>query len=243
MPLDNIGQMYLGAIDGKHEYVDSSPSRKLHFDFFLMPQTVNEKSLMAGELYLIKGFRGTGKTSLLRWIAKKMRETGAVGSIVLFKTDVSESKRVEISKSVGAQYIQLDSRTMGVSQDFKEAWRWFLHQKTCEALMEGGLVNKSAEFQKYIKLLGLGEQSWFEKAIAGLPEFETARIKVKSLFDFINVEFKTDVKAGAPMSVPVSRGYRQAGLLSCAPKIKKPLFLCLDELRSSITPLNNTGAT
>jgi hypothetical protein len=121
MPVDRISKIYIGAADGKFEYpADSNPSHP-QSETFVWPKTVNEAELLSGRIFLIRGFRGTGKTSLLRWLATKLKEQGHVGRIVLFKTDLSEARRVEISKAVGIkEIIELDSRKMGISEDFKE---------------------------------------------------------------------------------------------------------------------------
>jgi hypothetical protein len=230
MPFRTISQIYLGAIDGKHEYLDSSPERRAHSDSFMMPRTINERSLLAGQSYLVKGFRGTGKTSLLRWVAQHLKSKGEIGSIVLFKSDISESKRVEISKAVGMQYVQVDSKTMGVSQDFKEAWRWFLHQKICEILIEHDGAESSAEMKKYTQLLGLSEHSWFDKAVAGLPRFDAARVKVKALQDFISAEFGLELTAKNQSSISVSSVVDKLDFYLARIKIRRPIFLCLDEL-------------
>ena len=79
MPIARLSDFNLGAIDGKHEYFESVKDSHSYFDTFLMPETVNEKSLLLGDKFIIRGFRGTGKTSLLRWVAKKLRDEGAQG--------------------------------------------------------------------------------------------------------------------------------------------------------------------
>lgn len=230
MPLDQISKIYVGSADGKYEYSANSSPLQRDNDTFVWPKTINEAELMSGRIFLIRGFRGTGKTSLLRWLTGKLKEQGHAGKIVLFKTDLSEARRVEISKAVGIKdIIELDSRKMGISQDFKEAWRWFLHRTIAEIALNEKVAAEDDNFAKYIKLVGLGEMTWFEKAIAGLPKFESARVRITGMFDFIGSEVEVDTK-GARKSVSAATVVDKLDARLSQLKLSKPLFVCLDEL-------------
>ena len=231
MPLDRLSQFHLGAVDGKHEYIETSAESLRFFDTFLMPETVSEPVLLSGEKFLVRGFRGTGKTSLLHWIAKKHREAGAQGQFVLFKTDLSESKRMEISKQAGIRWENVASEKIEMLQDFKEAWRWFLHRKIAEILIESGVhCAQPAEFAKYKQLLGLGERSWFEKVIGEFPKVEAAKIRIKGLFDFIEAEFSGDIHVGSTKSISFSSVLHKLDTYLARIGFASRLYLCLDEL-------------
>lgn len=230
MPLDQISKIYIGAADGKYEYAGETGVSSAQYETFVWPKTVNEAELVNGRVFLVRGFRGTGKTSLLRWLTAKLTEKGHVGKIVLFKTDLSEGRRVEISKAVGIKdIIEVDSRKMGISQDFKEAWRWFLHRTIAEIAQTQKVVTEDDNFQKYVKLVGLEEKTWFERAIAGLPKFDSARIRIKAMFDFVSSEVEVDTKGGSS-SVPASTVVDKLDARLAQLKLSKPLFVCLDEL-------------
>ncbi len=168
MPIKRLSDLNLGAIDGKHEYFETSTDVHKYFDTFLLPATVNERSLLAGEKFIGRGFRGTGKTSLLRWVAKKLRDAGAHGEFVLFKSDLSESRRMELSKQAGIKWETGPTDKVEIAQDFKEAWQWFLHKKIAEILSQQfPRHSQSPEFRKYLVLLGVGELHGLKKWQAG----------------------------------------------------------------------------
>jgi hypothetical protein len=235
MPLPNISLIDFGAIDGKHEFSGTPNHNGNLHDAFFMPRSVSAPNILSGRTYFIRGFRGTGKTSLLRWISYKLQQDGHCGEIVLFKTDMSESKRVELSKMVGilsppANQVELDSTQMGISQDFKEAWRWFIHKKVCEIILKNDLSQSSDILNKYSKLLGLKDAPWFERAVAGIPRFEAARIKIKKIADFVAAEFNIEIKGGRSDSVPVADVLERLDMYLAQMQLRKPIYICLDEI-------------
>lgn len=128
-----LSQLRVGKIDGKHEYLTPVSERdRTVFDAFLIPEAVDTERMHNGDVFFVEGFRGTGKTSLLRWHAEKMRENGAATDFVLFKTDLTEAQRLHISKEVGISWTDVDAKTMEVAQDFKAAWTWFILHKIGE---------------------------------------------------------------------------------------------------------------
>jgi len=134
MPVARLAELHLGKVDGKHEFVDSAHSR-LFFDGFLVPETIQLDDFLNGHKYVLRGFRGTGKTSLLRYLAKLLRDKGAQGKLILFKSGLSEAQRIEISRQAGLSLEEVDSGKIEVQQDFKDAWRWFLHRKLGEMIL------------------------------------------------------------------------------------------------------------
>jgi hypothetical protein len=129
MPLV-LQRLNLGKVDGKHEYLTPISERdKAFFDAFLIPESIDPSRMHHGDICFIEGFRGTGKTSLLRWHAETNRRSGDYTDIILFKSDLTEQQRVAISSEVGISWTDVDAPRMEVSQDFKAAWRWFIHHK------------------------------------------------------------------------------------------------------------------
>src|ERR1700750_2396191 len=122
-----VKNLNIGKVDGKHEYLTPRSDRdQLFFDAFLIPQSVEPSRFGNDDVFPIEGFRGTGKTSLLRWFAEDRRKAGAYTDFILFKSDLTEQQRLQISNEVGISWIDIDPAKMEVSQDFKTAWKWFI---------------------------------------------------------------------------------------------------------------------
>lgn len=231
MPLTRLSDFKLGAIDGKHEYFETVNDSHKYFDTFLLPETVNERALLAGDKFIIRGFRGTGKTSLLRWVAKKLRDDGAHGQFVLFKTDLSESKRMELSKQAGIKWESGPTAEVEFTQDFKEAWHWFLHKKVAEVLQEQFTYSSQpAEFKKYLNILGMSDTPWFEKMAGGFPKLESAKIKIKAMLGFVEGEFAGDISTSGTKAVAFSTVLDKLDRVLGQIQIKVPIYLCLDEM-------------
>ncbi|MBL0406207.1 hypothetical protein JKG68_19795 [Microvirga aerilata] len=179
-----LRQLRVGKVDGKHEYLTPSNERDQEiFDAFLIPATVEPNRMHNGDIFFIEGFRGTGKTSLLRWHAEQRRKSGAITDFVLFKTDLTESQRLHISNEVGISWTDLDPKSMEVAQDFKAAWSWFILHKIGENIKENpGAYSESSvgTAGKAVRLLGLNDDSIFRKAIGFMPKLEGANVKIRA---------------------------------------------------------------
>jgi hypothetical protein len=227
----------VGKVDGKHEYLTPFSERERDvFDAFLIPEAVEPDRMHNGDVFFVEGFRGTGKTSLLRWHAEQRRLDGAKTDFVLFKTDLTESQRLHISKEVGISWTDLDPGSMEVSQDFKQAWNWFILHKIGENLngdtnvIESGGEEISA---KITRLLGLNDESIFKKAIGFMPRLEGAVVKIRADVGFFEAElggdFKRNGQTGATTLDAISTRVRS---LVSKLRLKIPLFIYFDELEA-----------
>lgn len=231
MPLE-LSQLNLGKVDGKHEYLAPQSDRdQLFYDAFLVPDTVDPNRLNNSDIFYIEGFRGTGKTSLLRWHAETQRKKGAYTDFVLFKSDLTEQQRLQISREVGISWTDIESKGMEVSQDFKAAWRWFIHHKIGEALVGNPALSESPDVSHYVRLLALKDPNVFTKILGFLPKLEGANVKVKSDLQFFALElggdFRKDGSQGKTTLDALDRKLDEiAGKLSPA----KPIYIYFDEL-------------
>ena len=95
-----LRQLRIGKVDGKHEYLTPASERdRAPFDSFLIPENVDPDRFNNSDIHFVEGFRGTGKTSLLRWHAETRRTKGIVTDFILFKSDLTESERMHISRT------------------------------------------------------------------------------------------------------------------------------------------------
>ena len=81
-----ISELDLGRVDGKADFSDAHAKKSSFYDAFLVPNNVNLTDFDDGETYFIQGFRGTGKTSLLRYYLHKAQSNRHLRKLILFKS-------------------------------------------------------------------------------------------------------------------------------------------------------------
>lgn len=232
-----LKQLRIGKVDGKHEYLEPAAERDNEiFDTFLMPESVDLGRLHNGDVFFIEGFRGTGKTSLLRWHANHIKAVGASTDFILFKTDLTEDQRMHLSREVGVSWTDLDPGKMEISQDFKSAWGWFIIHKIGENLKSNpNLASSDSETtkRKVIRLLGLEDNSVLRKAIGFMPRLEGAQIKVKADLAFFEAELGGDfTRKGEQGEVTLNALLRRAKDILGSINLEHPLYIYFDELEA-----------
>lgn len=230
-----LRKLRIGKIDGKHEYLTPANERERSiFDAFLIPESVEPERMHNGDTYFIEGFRGTGKTSLLRWHAEQQRLKGSFTDFVLFKSDLTESQRLQISTEVGISWADVESKSMEISQDFKSAWIWFILHKIGEQLTTNKNIykeNSSDVTSKATRLLGLEDDSVFKKIMGFMPKLEGAQVKVRSDIGFFEAELGGDFKRdGDSGKTTLDALGKKITSLICSIEFRKSLFLYFDEL-------------
>lgn len=193
-----LRQLRIGKVDGKHEYLTPAGERdQTVFGAFVIPEAVEPERMHNADIFFVEGFRGTGKTSLLRWHAEDRRKAGCITDFVLFKTDLSDSQRMHISKEVGISWTDIDSKTMEIAQDFKSAWTWFILHKIGEKIHEFPDSYKATSKTHVAivkKFLDLNNESILKKAIGFMPKIEGSYIKIRGDFGFFEAELGADFK-------------------------------------------------
>lgn len=233
-----LRDLRIGKVDGKHEYLTPLNERDEHlFDAFLVPEAVEPSRFNNADIYFVEGFRGTGKTSLLRWHAENCRRAGELTDFILFKTDLTEAQRLQISNEVGISWADVDPKQMEISQDFKSAWTWFILHKIGELLKELPEVAKEGEQQgnlaKIYRLLGLNEDGVFRKVIGFLPKLEGASLKIKADLPFFEAELGGDFRfVGDQGQTTLDALVNIVTKHICKIKIKKGIRLYFDELEA-----------
>lgn len=237
MPL-TLKQLRIGKVDGKHEYLTPVSEREQDvFDAFLIPESVEPERIHNGDVFFVEGFRGTGKTSLLRWHAEQQRrgETGLT-DFVLFKSDLTESDRMHLSKEVGISWTDVDAKSMEIAQDFKAAWTWFILHKIGENLKANPdlIANPSNESTpRIIRMLGLDDESIFKKALGFMPRLEGGHIKIRADLKFFEAELGGDFKSEGTLGATTLDALNKR-LLTLISKLKlvKNFYLYFDELEA-----------
>lgn len=188
-----LGELKLGRVDGKHEFVARQAPDASFFDTFLMPENVPISDIEEGNIFFIKGFRGTGKTSLLRYFVFSQDIPKENRKLILFKTGLSEEEKLEISQQVGIKWDDVDSRKMEVSQNFKQAWIWRIFHEIGTILRERpqGANRNAANF---LKILGLQGESPFDKIMGFLPKIDGVHINLRGNVGFFEGQLGADLQ-------------------------------------------------
>jgi len=197
----------------------------------LIPQSVEPSRFGNADVFLIEGFRGTGKTSLLRWFAEDRRKIGAYTDFILFKSDLTEQQRLQISNEVGISWVDIDAKKMEVSQDFKTAWKWFIHHKIGETIKKTPSITTGSKVESYLKLLGLIDPSVFTKVTGFLPRLEGANVTIKADISFFELELGGDFQSkGATGKTTLDALCRRLDSIFLEIAFLKPVYIFFDEL-------------
>lgn len=231
-----LGQLHIGKVDGKHEYLTPISEReKAVYDSFLIPSSVDPDRLNNRDVFFVEGFRGTGKTSLFRWHAQQKREAGSITDFVLFKSDLTETQRLAISKEVGISWSDIDSNKMEISQDFKDAWVWFILHKIGENIHRYPEAREDYDgaASKAISLLGIDDETVFKKILGFLPKLEGAKVKISAKAAFFEGELGGDFKRSGENGETTLNALSQR-VIKYLKKVVfiKPLYIYFDELET-----------
>lgn len=111
-----IDKLYLGDIEGKDEF-DISNEKRIE-GTYLNIDNIDSKFL-SREKYYIYGHKGTGKTSLLRFIEYKAKQNNDESMIILFKEIKQDTLIYSTFKNLLAQVKDKNSAAIAF-------WQWFL---------------------------------------------------------------------------------------------------------------------
>lgn len=231
-----LDQLHIGKVDGKHEYLTPANTRdKSVYDSFLVPDSVDPQRMNNGDIFFIEGFRGTGKASLFRWHAEQQRNKGSNTDFILFKTDLTEAQRLGISNEVGISWLDLDPAKMELSQDFKDAWIWFILHKIGENIQNYPEIREDYDGSatKAVKLLGLDDGIALRKVLGFLPKLEGAKIKISAKAAFFEAELGGDFKKSGDQGETTLNALSQRVLKHLKDvEFTRPLYIYFDELET-----------
>ena len=126
-----IKDIYAGRPDAKDE---------INFDgfdsfikTFVVADHFNLDSLISGNHCFITGFKGTGKTALLFYLEKQLKniDEATFSSYMFFKEDFTDAKRnelQEISKRILSS-ITLEPEALKEATEFEYIWRWLFFKQ------------------------------------------------------------------------------------------------------------------
>ncbi len=148
-----IKDIYAGMPDAKDEIntnqIDSFLSS------FIVPPGLPVDYLLDGRKYLISGYKGVGKTSVLYYLQSVVqdRDLSACTSFIYFKSDYEEVRRGNfdaVAKKLTA-FVDVRGEIQPSKVEFLHIWRWVFFKKIVEDSIEKdyGLFERNADWDKF----------------------------------------------------------------------------------------------
>jgi hypothetical protein len=223
-----LRDLNFGDVDAKNEILKQSRAgERFFFDSFLIPEAINIEDYKNGMKFFILGLKGTGKTALLRFIHDRAVERGDLSEMLLFKSDITEEDRKNLSVGSGFQIISMKGAQTFV-QDFKEPWKWFIYQKIAENLKK--LPTNSEAERKFIKLTGVGNSDWGAKLGQLFSRLSSAGMKLSGESLGVAVEVGVEMESGSGEAVSISALNRACSLLLNDMDWQHAIYVLFDEL-------------
>lgn len=183
---------------------------------------------MSGETYLIQGLKGTGKNALLRYLNEIIIKNGDISELILFKSDIGEEDRQQLSKGAGYEVVGLDGVNVLI-QDFKETWKWLIYQKLAEILQRRGF-NTPEAVQLY-KITGVHNNKIITN-LGGLfskIKFGGLKLSGEALGVALELGIEGDKKENS-ISISSANLNRHCSVLLNAINLEVDLYILFDEL-------------
>jgi Cdc6-like AAA superfamily ATPase len=236
-----LKDLLVGKTDAKNELSESTNAEKARFiDSFLIPDNIQIEDFLKGRKYFVTGFKGTGKTALLRYIGISLEKSNDVkSSFILFKTEFTQEDKSAFSKAANT-FLTIKNDDHETEEDFVNIWQWFLHRhivKISAASLNIFFENDN-NWEKYSKCVSAPKLSNEESGIIRLmPKLKKGNVEIEGDFEFfkgsLGLEFDWENEAGR--QVKFSNLVRQADELfkKLKPRTSK-LFIFLDELELTL---------
>lgn len=124
---------------------------------FFKPDSLNVDSFLDGDKFIVHGHRGTGKTTILRWISIASTKRDIIPLFLLFKSEISEEAKQKYSITAGIKEISTKLDGYSIFQDFKDVWRIVLIARLCEHVIHIKECSETiAPARTILNLLGYG---------------------------------------------------------------------------------------
>lgn len=147
-------QMHLGQVDAKNEVFQQS---KLGLDIFssafVVPPSVELKTLFSGGKFFVVGPKGSGKTSLLLYAKHMIEKEGSKTNIILFKSDLTEVERQRILLLTDVKFIT-DANKIEPMYDYKQNWLWYILKGLIQTIDDRDVISGLDVLDDLRKIVG-----------------------------------------------------------------------------------------
>lgn len=149
-----IKDIYAGMPDAKDEIMSGQASNFLAS--FILPPELDIDSLLNGHKYLITGYKGVGKTSVLYYLQNQahQRNSKTCSSFMYFKSDFEEIRRSNmdtVSKKL-MSLVDLRGEIQPKNIEYLHIWRWVFFRKIVDDSKDNDnkLFVENKEWKKFV---------------------------------------------------------------------------------------------
>lgn len=199
-----IKDIYAGNPDAKDE-IDFEGSESF-MKTFVVAGHFNIDSLINDSLFLITGFKGTGKTALLYYLEDKVCEydSSTCSSFVFFKEEFPGCKRDELQKLSQRilSSITVDESTLLEEPDFEYIWRWLFFKRIISdnECQNRNLFKDNSDWQKF--------EATIEK-ISGIKDKKKLRIPKKLKLAVPCIDKNTNTEIAPEIEVDLQNAFSE----------------------------------
>lgn len=155
MATTKIIDIYAGMPDAKDE-IDTGQADKF-FASFIIPPELPVENMLNGRKFLVAGYKGVGKTSILYYLQNlaQERDHQTCTSFLYFKSDIEElqkSNMDKIAKKLSA-IVDVRGEIQPNRVEFLHLWRWVFFRKIVDdcAENENGLFVLDDNWNEFVK--------------------------------------------------------------------------------------------
>lgn len=150
-----IKDIYAGMPDAKDE-ITTGLADKFFASFFIPPELPTE-SFLNGKKFLISGYKGVGKTSILYFLqnAAQEQDPSTCTSFLYFKSDFEEIRKSNmdaVAKKLTA-LVDVSGEIQPNKVEFLHIWRWVFFKKIVDDCEENsnGLFVQDENWENFVK--------------------------------------------------------------------------------------------
>ena len=149
-----IKNIYAGMPDAKDEIMSGQTDN--FFASFILPPGLPIDSLLNGKKYIITGYKGVGKTSVLYFLQRRLlaQDPSACSSFMYFKSDFEEVRKSNM-EAIGKKLTSLIDLTGEIQPskvEYLHIWRWVFFKKIVDDCQENenGLFRQNSEWYQFV---------------------------------------------------------------------------------------------
>lgn len=167
-----IKNIYAGMPDAKDE-IDTGQADNF-FASFIVPSGLPTDDLLSGKKFLITGYKGVGKTSVLYYLQNKAqeRDPSTCSSFMYFKSDFEEVRKSNM-ESIGKKLtsiIDISGEIQPNKVEYLHIWRWTFFKKIVDDCQENcdGLFQRNDKWYKFVNTVNKISFSSQDKGVISL---------------------------------------------------------------------------
>jgi len=172
MHTTTIKDIYAGMPDAKDEINTDYPDK--FFESFIVPPGLQTDKLLSGQKFLVAGYKGVGKTSVLYYLqnlAQKNDESSCT-SFMYFKSDFEEIRKSQmdaIAKKL-TSLVDTSGEIQPQKVEYLHIWKWVIFKKIVDDCAENslGLFEADDNWYSFAKLVNSISFTYKEKHVISL---------------------------------------------------------------------------